>query len=86
VNTLAIKLEGNFDLLKSVLKIFLNQICIFNYKMPSLMFSIVIFFKNGMTSVFFKWCHDLTYQGATFITKQVRWSPSPQPLLTSNKP
>ncbi len=50
------------------------------------MFSIIKPFKNGMTSFFFKGCDDLAYQGATFINKEVRWSPSPQPLLTSNKP
>jgi hypothetical protein len=76
---LRIKLKGKFDLLKSSLKYFFNPICIFNYKMPSLMFLIVKQFKNCMTSLFFKQCHDLAYQGATFITKHVRWSPSPQP-------
>lgn len=86
VNTLGIKLKGKFNLLKGSLKSFFNPICIFNYKMPSLMFSIVKQFRIGMTSLFFKWCHDLSYQGVTFITKQVRWSPFPQPLLTSNKP
>lgn len=70
VNTLGIKLKGKFNLLKGSLKSFFNPICIFNYKMPSLMFSIVKQFRIGMTSLFFKWCHDLSYQGATFIAKQ----------------